>query len=149
MYTVNYVDNIKLRTMVYWTTAVFVKLLPLISMITLSSLLVVSIHQRAKVHRPTVKQINVSTRKGGGAGDRDGTKEESKALASFKSEKDWGEMQEPALGKRVPSVRARERSHVRTTYMLLAIMMIYIVTYLPQVSNFRLPNTCAWNKFLH
>ncbi|KAH9286490.1 Sex peptide receptor [Echinococcus granulosus] len=129
MYTVNYVDNMMLRVLVYWTTAVFVKLLPLTSMITLSSLLVVSIHQRARAQRRTAEQRKTSGKLGGG---EDGIAEETRTLASVKLDNEWSEAVANPLERVIMADRLRERSHSRTTHMLLAIMMIYIVTYLPQ-----------------
>ncbi|KAM7540851.1 hypothetical protein Aperf_G00000039470 [Anoplocephala perfoliata] len=125
-YTVNYVDNIMLRQLVYWTTAIFAKLVPCVSMITLSSLLVASIHQRAKLHQQSVKK------KKGQANLMDGALSEIKTPTYIKSENDWSEAIENPMERVLTIDRVRGRAHSRTTNMMLAIMLIYIVTYLPQ-----------------
>uniref|UniRef100_A0A5K3FXB2 G_PROTEIN_RECEP_F1_2 domain-containing protein n=1 Tax=Mesocestoides corti TaxID=53468 RepID=A0A5K3FXB2_MESCO len=112
MYTVNYVDNIVYRLLVYWNAAIFVKLLPLVSMITLSSMLLVSIHQRA---RRTKSQKNRKISGGAFSGT------------------EWSEAPPNPLEQVALAGKLRKRSHSRTSHMLLAIMIIYIVTYLPQV----------------
>lgn len=129
MYTVNYVENIMLRKLVYWTTAIFAKLVPCVSMITLSSLLVASIHQRAKLYQRSVK------RRKGKANLGDGSTSENKTSIYIKSENEWSEAAGNPMERVLTIDRVRGRSHGRTTNMMLAIMMIYIVTYLPQVSR--------------
>lgn len=132
MYTINYVDNIMLRTLVYWSTAIFVKLVPCVSMITLSSLLVMSIHQRAKLHRQSLEK----KKKKGILNGKEGLTTENTNLAAIKIENECSGVVGSAIERAKHIDRAKERSHSRATHTMLAIMFIYIVTYLPQVRDF-------------
>lgn len=123
MFTVNYVDTLNLRMLVYWNTAIFAKLLPLICLITLSSLLIATLHQRAKMQR------SINRRK---------FNRHTFSAESSKWESRYSENKDPAkkdpLQQCLESEKNRERTYNRTTYLMLAVMIVYIVTMLPQVS---------------
>ncbi|VDN95976.1 unnamed protein product [Rodentolepis nana] len=123
MYTINYVENIMLRTLVYWSTAIFVKLIPCVSMITLSSLLVMSIHQRAQAHRQSLERRKRMEKPNGADGP---------TTAVIKNENECSEVVGNPIERVKHIDRVKEKTHSRATNTLLAIMLIYIVTYLPQ-----------------
>lgn len=128
-YTVNYVQNDLIRAILYWNTAIFVKLLPLVSLIVLSSLLIASINQRVSVH----KRSNQQQQSGSVALNKQVARRPS-ALRGDVAVSEVTELSENPLEKVLIAEKLRDRSHNRTTRMLLSIMLVYIITYLPQVS---------------
>nr|CDS30557.1 Peptide G protein-coupled receptor [Hymenolepis microstoma] len=128
MYTINYVENIMLRTLVYWSTAIFVKLIPCVSMITLSSLLVMSIHQRAQLHRQSLERRKKAEMHNGAEGPTTANPD----LTAIKNENEYSEVVGNPIERVKHIDRVKEKTHSRATNTMLAIMLIYIVTYLPQ-----------------
>lgn len=129
LYEVNFTDNETLKVILFWTSAILIKALPILIISAVSAALIISIRQTEKryrslhEHKKERKQITFS------------------ALTTQTTEN--GNTKPARQGKRqqpkssLPSAYLSSgRNANQTTYMLLTIIIFYILTYLPQVSEY-------------
>ncbi|VDL88801.1 unnamed protein product [Schistocephalus solidus] len=118
IYMVNYVQSEWRRRLLYWNAAVMVKLAPLFCFILLSSLLIATLHARVRHARSLSRQSF-----------------ERKKLTepSILSQCSSADVVDNPLRRMNEAEKIRERSNSRTTHLLLALMIIYIFAFIPQV----------------
>lgn len=106
-YKLDFVANKALQTMLFLTSAVFVKGLPIALMVTFSAILIHTLQVSRRLHE-RVKS------------ERCDTKESSKMIYTLKTSHS--------------SPDSSSRNMQQTTNILFGLIILYIVTYLPQVS---------------
>ncbi|VDN15251.1 unnamed protein product [Dibothriocephalus latus] len=117
-YMVNYVQSEWRRRLLYWNAAVIMKLAPLFCFIFLSSLLIATMHARVRHARSMSRQRF----------DRKNLPDHS-----LMSQVSSADATENPLRRVNEADKIRERLHSRTTHLLLALMIIYILAFIPQV----------------
>ncbi|THD25725.1 Peptide G protein-coupled receptor [Fasciola hepatica] len=125
LYEVNFTDNEMLKVILFWTSAILIKALPILIISSVSAALIISIRQTEKryrslhVHKKDRRSVafnavpNPTTENGSTKSGRQNKRQQPKSSlpnAYFSS----------------------GRNANQTTYMLLTIIIFYIITYLPQ-----------------
>lgn len=123
LYRVNYVDNPTIRKILFWVSAIFIKLLPVVLVTILSIVIIMAIKSRAK--KMSKLKSNACELKG------------SRENLEMKSN-------QPLVDKR-PG-KTTDKDGIRTTRMLLVIVLIFMVAYLPQVRLQEFFFTCYISK---
>ncbi|CAH8637082.1 unnamed protein product [Heterobilharzia americana] len=134
VYEVDYTTNISLRVILFWNSAILVKALPIIIMTTVSAALISSIRESEKRYRILRRYRNCK--------DFQATLETTRVESLLNNA---NENSNPTNQHRNKSNSHHEsysggRSANQTTYMLLTIIILYIVTYLPQSALLLLNN---------
>ncbi|CAL8103244.1 unnamed protein product [Calicophoron daubneyi] len=125
LYQVDYVQDNLRRAVVFWTSAVLIKALPILIMTAMSVALIISIRQSEKRYRslqPDKKE-----------------KRHLKFTQVPNVQSQNGDSDTPVCQKRHLPKSSIHNAYIssgrnanQTTYMLLAIIILYIITYLPQ-----------------
>ncbi|TGZ61892.1 hypothetical protein CRM22_007734 [Opisthorchis felineus] len=142
-YMVTYVDNKALPNIMYWNSALFIKLLPLICLVVLSLIIIVTIHGKNAQMRKMAPSKRLSTMpKGSTNPPQDGTMhqntdEENPLRKHGRSSVTLRPTDTPPtngiqLLRHSAAQTEREKSGSRMTRMLLTIVFLFVMAHLPQ-----------------
>ncbi|KAK4475384.1 hypothetical protein MN116_002445 [Schistosoma mekongi] len=136
LYEVDYTTNKNLRIILFWNSAILVKALPILIMTTVSAALISSIRESEKRYRILRRYHNCKNFP---------TTLETTRVDSFINNEHTDDKVNVSQRPKVKLNSQHEtysggRSANQTTYMLLTIIILYIVTYLPQSALLLLNN---------
>ncbi|VDP73286.1 unnamed protein product [Echinostoma caproni] len=159
-YMVTYIDNPTLIGYLYWNTAIFIKLLPLVALTILSLIIIITIKKKnAKMRRlksPRVcssilSEVNVNSSTNGRKLSVPVDPEMETVDRTLLSAEDSKRVTSESV-KRTSSVLSsrqsssmveRDKSETRMTRLLLTVVLIFMIALLPQVSQFvKLKQNC-------
>ncbi|KAF6770101.1 hypothetical protein AHF37_11628 [Paragonimus kellicotti] len=137
LYEVDYSKNAMLRSVLFWNSAILIKALPILIMSGVSAMLINSIRQTEKRYRSLqcdtneARYLRATSASGiqqtiAGSPPENGNTESVAMIEASKLRS--------ALRASIVTAPSGRNAN-QTTYMLLMIIILYILTYLPQVSE--------------
>ncbi|OON18105.1 7 transmembrane receptor, partial [Opisthorchis viverrini] len=141
-YTVHYAPNEILRFFVFITTAILIKALPVIIMSVVSIILIVSIHHTERRYRGLQKDTHERRRFLAHIElDMRSRMEQQDSRVPTGPENGCGSGRSATKYSGANSYISSGRNANQTTYMLLTIIVLYVITILPQL-KMQLVNSC-------